>query len=699
MSERRRHLLVLLIVLGLIAGSAAVIATTSTKLGLDLQGGVRLVYQGKPTPPKKSVDAESLQRSLDIMRDRVDAFGVAEPELARTGSDQIEVNLPGVEDAERAAQQVGSTAQLYLYDWEKNVLDESCKTNPTESNGGQQPVTGLYNAVKRAAKYPAQTDANNRASAAARFYAFDKVSKKPLNNGLPDDSGEAALEGLDGTQRERAEVLEVKPGILVLRDEEPKATAPNPDSWWIIQDNPGLSGTDIKNPEQNFDQQGGNEPIVTFDFSDKGRKAFQRITSEIAQRGADNANPLNPSPDDNSHHFAIALDNELVSTPFINYRENPDGIDGSTGAQISGGFTITSAQDLAKVLKTGALPLRLELISRSQVSATLGQQALNQGLVAGIAGFAVVALFLLVFYRVLGLIATVALAIYAVYFFALIKLIPVTLTLPGIAGLILTLGVAADANIVIFERVKEEVRAGRSVAAGLAAGYKKGFSTIVDANIVTLLVAFILFILATAGVKGFAFVLGIGTMLSLFTAVLATQAIILSLRNTKLLRSRSALGAGHAKRKITFDFMGASKWFFSMSGVILLIGALAIAGNVINFGIDFESGARYTASLQRAATVEQVRDAIGPAGLGNAEVQTLDNPELGRNVVQISTEESGRTDQVQKALDSRFGLTEQVTGEEVGPTFGASVANSALIAIIASLLVISVYIALRIEWK
>jgi SecD/SecF fusion protein len=557
MSERRRHLLVLLIVLGLIAGSAAAILTQATKLGLDLQGGVQLIYQGKPTKQTK-VTAESLQRALDIMRDRVDAFGVAEPELARTGKDQIEVNLPGVKDAERAAKQVGSTAQLFFYDWEKNVLDETCRTNPTEINGGQQPVTGLYNAVKRAAKCKITPPKNSEAAAAPRFYAFDKISKKPFNAGLPDESRDAALGGLDSAQKERAEVLEVRPGVLVLRDEKAKATAPAPDAWWIIRDDPGLSGTDIKNPEQNFDTRGGNEPIVTFDFSDKGRRAFQKVTATVAQRGADNANPLSPDPQQNSQHFAIALDNDLVSIPFINYRELPDGIDGSTGAQISGGFTITTAQDLAKVLKTGALPLKLELISRSQVSATLGKQALNQGLKAGIAGFAIVALFLLIFYRALGVVATVALAVYAVYFYALIKLIPVTLTLPGIAGLILTLGVAADANIVIFERVKEEVRAGRSVAAGLAAGYKKGFSTIVDANIVTLLVAFILFILATAGVKGFAFVLGIGTMLSLFTAVLATQAIILSLRGTRIMNSRSALGAGHAKRKITFDFMGRS---------------------------------------------------------------------------------------------------------------------------------------------
>src|SRR5918997_2046222 len=458
MSERRRHLLVLLIVLGLIAGSAAVLFTQSTKLGLDLQGGVRLVYQGKATKETR-VNAESLQRALDIMRDRVDAFGVAEPELARTGEDQIEVNLPGVEDAERAAQQVGSTAQLFFYDWEKNVLDENCRANETEFNGGQQPVTGLYNAVKRAAKCNIKPPESSQAAAASRFYAFDKVSKRPFNSGLPDESREAALDGLDEAQTKRAEVIEVKPGVLVLRDEKPSAEAPDPDAFWIIRDDPGLSGTDIRNPEQNFDQRSGNEPIVTFDFSDKGRRAFQRITSEVAQRGADNANPLNPDPVSSSHHFAIALDNELVSIPFINYRENPDGIDGSTGAQISGGFTITSAQDLAKVLKTGALPLRLELISRSQVSATLGKQALNQGLIAGLAGFAIVAVFLLVFYRVLGVIATMALFIYAIYLYAIIKLIPVTLTLPGIAGLILTLGVAADANIVIFERVKEEVRA------------------------------------------------------------------------------------------------------------------------------------------------------------------------------------------------------------------------------------------------
>ena len=179
----------------------------------------------------------------------------------------------------------------------------------------------------------------------------------------------------------------------------------------------------------------------------------------------------------------------------------------------------------------------------------------------------------------LGLIAVGGLLIYGVYFFALIKLIPITLTLPGIAGLILTIGVCADANIVIFERVKEEIRGGRSVVSGIATGYKRGFAAIVDANVVTFMTAFILFALATAEVKGFAFTLGIGVLVSLFTAVLATQAVLGTLRRARSSSAHpSALGAEGEGRKWTFDFMGASKWFFSVSGVILLIGALAIGG-------------------------------------------------------------------------------------------------------------------------
>ena len=193
-------------------------------------------------------------------------------------------------------------------------------------------------------------------------------------------------------------------------------------------------------------------------------------------------------------------------------------------------------------------------------------------------------------------------------FFALIKLIPITLTLPGIAGLVLTIGVAADSNIVIFERIKEEVRAGRSMSSAITAGYKRGIATIIDANVVTLLTAFILFVLATAGVKGFAFTLGVGTIVSLLTAVVFTQALLGSMSRSRLLRSPSALGAGGKGMRWHFDFMGASRWFFSISGVILLVGALALATKQLNFGIDFESGTRITVALEKPTDEEGVRE-------------------------------------------------------------------------------------------
>ena len=218
----------------------------------------------------------------------------------------------------------------------------------------------------------------------------------------------------------------------------------------------------------------------------------------------------------------------------------------------------------------------------------------------------------------------------------------------------------------------------------------------------TIGVAFILFMLATAGVKGFAFTLGIGTIVSLFTAVLATQAMLGSMARTRLMRGRLALRVAQGERVHRFDFMGKSKWFFSMSGAILVAGALAIAGLGINFGIDFESGTRITTPLQRPASVEQVRHALSPLGYGDAKIQQVNDPELGNNVIQISTRklEPAQVNAVETALDKKFGVQRaDFSSSSVGPTFGQEIARTAVIAIIASLLLISIYIGLRFEFK
>jgi SecD/SecF fusion protein len=707
MTDRRRNIFILLLVAGLLAASVAVIATKSTRLGLDLKGGVSLIYQAKPTK-QSAVTGDAIQRSLDIMRERVDQLGVAEPEIQRSGSDQIDVSLPDVKNADEAAQQVGTTAQMYFYDWEPNVLNAQCKPAPEDANvtGGQAAGSGagavnLYTAVTRAAKCPARNFPN--ATTNGLFYFVDRKAKKVLAG--PDETRQDLARELENKNIKRGpdqQVLEVKPGTIVVRAEAPDDKGRS-NLYYVLQDRPALSGTDIRNPEQNIDTGPGGtgQPIVTFDFTDRGRSQWQKTTREIAQRGQNQF--IGGDPQSAFQHFAIVLDNELISAPYIDFQQNPEGIDARNGSQITGGFTIDSAQRLANLLKTGALPIRLELISSSQVSATLGRQALNQGLIAGVAGFAIVAIFLLVFYRVLGLIAVGALVVYATYFFALIKLIPITLTLPGIAGLILTIGVAADANIVIFERVKEEIRGGRSVAAGIAAGYKKGLSAIIDANVVTFMVAFILFVLATAGVKGFAFVLGIGTVVSFLTAVLLTQAVLGAMGRSRLISHPALLGAGKRSHHWWehFDFMGASKWFFSASGVILIIGALAIGGKGLNFGIDFESGTRIKTALVRPADETGVRNVLSGAGFGDAEIQRLSGAEIqGNNGFQISTAtlQDPERNRIQQALDQRYGVR-SFNFDTIGPIFGQTVARSALIAIIASLIVISAYIALRFEWK
>src|SRR5271166_3705445 len=740
MQDRRKNTLILLLVFGLVAASLAVIATKPTKLGLDLKGGVQLVYQGKPTAQSK-VTAESLNRAIDIMRKRVDQLGVAQPEIQRSGADEINVALPDVSNATRAQDEVGKTAQLYFYDWEPNVIGSEGKPAPTEGvvtgdstntgAGGVDAGLAQYQAVLRAAKRPATlrnnettwtvgcTPAQEGGCIYGSWYLLDTKHEKVLcAGGKPFCAPAETAQNLyaDGYKPPPGAVVKavrVNPGTLVVQSRpvenaSGKVINESPNSWYVLNDNPVLTGADVTNPQQSFDEgAGGNgAPNVTFGFTSHGSGVFQRVTKEIAHRGQEAQLP-GVGKEEAQQHFAVVLDDQLITTPSIDYTKYPEGIDASNGSEITGGFTLTSAQNLANELQSGALPIKLSLISRSQVSATLGKQALQQGLIAGLAGFLVVCVFLLIFYRVLGAIAVGGLVIYAIYFFALIKLIPITLTLPGIAGLILTIGIAADANIVIFERIKEEIRGGRSVISGIATGYKRGFAAIVDANVVTFMTAFILFALATAEVKGFAFTLGIGTLLSLFTAVLATRAALGAMSRSRWVSHPAALGAARRGRGWTFDFMGHSKWFFAMSGTILLIGALAIGGKGLNFGIDFKSGTRITTGFIKPVSENQLTEVLNSVGVHNAQIQKITDSSVGGAGYQISTKTLGPegVKRVQAALDSRFGNgpnapgTKDFSSTSIGPTFGKTVAKSALIAIIASLLVISAYIALRFEWK
>ena len=530
MTDRRRNLFILLFVAGLLVLSGLVIATKPTVLGLDLKGGVSLVYQAKPTK-QAQVTTESVDQTIDIMRKRIDTLGVAEPEIQRTGADQIDVSLPNVTNADQAAAQVGKTAQLYFYDWETNVLGPGCKPAPTDAavTGGSSAGSGQgsltqYAAVERAASCP-KTDSGKETTTGS-YYLVNNKTKKVLAG--PQETRpdlDAEIENNKIVQSADTSVVAVKPGTIVVQAEGP-ATGAASDQYYVLKDNPALSGTDITDPKQSFANGAGGSgaPTVNFSFTDKGVQAWQETTREIAQRGQDSF--FGGDARSAFQHFAIVLDGKLISAPYIDFQQNPDGIDGSNGSEISGGFTIKTAQELANLLKTGALPIKLDLISASSVSASLGKQALDQGIIAGLIGFALVSLFLLVIYRGLGLVAIGALGVYAAFLFAIVKLIPITLTLPGIAGLILTIGVAADANIVIFERVKEEVRLGRSIPVAISQGYRKGLSAIIDANLTTLIAAVLLFGFGSGPIRGFATTLSLGLLTSMFSSTIFTRMLL-----------------------------------------------------------------------------------------------------------------------------------------------------------------------------
>ncbi|HWI95360.1 MAG TPA: protein translocase subunit SecD [Solirubrobacterales bacterium] len=736
MGKRRRNLFVLLFVFGLIVVSGIVIANKPTKLGLDLKGGVQLVLQGRPTPQQPTLDNGSMEKAVDIIRSGCDQLGVSEIEVSRVGSDQIQVGIPGATSVGKATECATKPARLFFFDWEPNLigrefligghpgkkppegpLAEATKEwqeagrLPTKRENQQLIVAGAfpseYAAVKLASEQKPKP-ACPKCSSSATYYLFAKDKDHKLIDGPEYTKGDLFL---SPSGRKRPEdvgtVIKVPQGTIVVSEKPKDANGQVLENaepgWFALKDDPALSGTEITSPKQETDEAGA--PNVTFKFTDSGRQNFQEVTRQIAQRGAASAIGLSSeeTAEATSGHFAVVLDNEVKTRPIINYAQNPDGIDGRTGAQISGGFnSIEDAQDLASFLQRGALPINLNLISQSQVSATLGSEALHDGIRAGLIGLILTVLFLLIFYRFLGLVAVSALAAYGVIFFALVKLIPITLTLPGIAGLVLTIGVTADANIVIFERIKEEVRAGRSMSSAISAGYRRGIATIIDANVVTLLTAFVLFVLATAGVKGFAFVLGVGTIVSLLTAVVFTQALLGAISRSRLLRSPAALGATKEGIRWHFDFMGASRWFFTVSGVILLVGALALATKQLNLGIDFKSGTRVEVALVKQTDEEAVRDTLDSAGISGGEVQKVSNPGLGDNayLIQSKTLEPSQINKLQKELEKEYGIQSNgFNSTSVGPTFGTTVANSARNALIFSLLIICAYIAFRFDPK
>jgi len=730
-SSRRSNLvLVLLIVLAL--GGVALLTVPGSpvhrgvKKGLDLQGGLEVVLKAQP-PKGHKLTKSDLDRSVAIMRSRVDKLGVASPEIREQSPDQIVIELAGVHDPEQAAQIIGKTAQLELYD-----LVPALESPSVTGSGQVQPYRNLYQLLSAV-----QSRATGTPSAYFLFKPV-KVGKKTVYV-LPRGGGPAAtlhrdpttgnaglLDSRGGKAPPGWKVLKVPPKTVVVTCSAQTTSACPGDPLGVPAGNgvdyylfkhgaypndryatdgkyPNMTGAELNlsGVRQDYDPTTG-EPVVLLSFNGKGDKTFLQVTKNEATRGQISGAGSSCSA---TCAFAIVLDNELRSWPAIDPTQNPNGIDPrGTGAEINHIGSLSEAKQLALVLQTGALPVQFKTLEQTDVSATLGKDSLKQAQNAAIGGLIVVALFLLVLYRFLGLVAVLGLGIYAAFMYAAILLLNVTLTLPGFAGLILTIGVAADANVVIFERIKEEARAGKSVRAAIAAGYAKGFRTIVDANVVTAITALILFAVATSSVKGFALMLLIGTVVSLVTAVAATRAMLGLLAGFRWFENPRFMGAHHSQRGqfLQIDFMKRTFLWFAISGVVLVIGAISLGVRGLNLGIDFKGGVQITFKTPTYTSLSAVR--AQTAAIGHAKDAVVQGRGTSTNggedykSFQVRLKKLKTSDQNKLTAALRQNVHAEATGvKNVSSSFGRQIARSAVIAILFSLLVITLYITIRFK--
>ena len=633
------------------------------------------------------------------MRNRVDKLGVSEPEIRTQGDDQIVIQLPGVENPEAAAEIIGTTAQLELYDLESSV------TGPSVDIRGEPVEHGSLYELLAKVQAQAQGDASDA------YYIVNPTTQRVVSG--PYASEEDALRRTGGELPAGRQLFAVPEGMVVVTCGEGAVVCPGgqgagvtPEQTWYYlfeydpPDVPQMTGEDLKlsGTRADFDTSPGSSgrPIVTMEFTGAGGDTFERLTRDLHIRG----NLRNDRP----QHFAIVLDREIKTFPQIDPTDSSlaGGISGGR-AQIEGLDSFQEAKEIALVLQTGALPVKFETLDRTDISATLGQDSLEQAWRAAIGGLLLVVLFLLVLYRFLGVVAVIGLAIYAAFIYATILIFNVTLTLPGFAGLVLTFGVAADANIVIFERIKEEVRAGRSVRAAIATGYRKGFATIVDANVVTAITALVLFAVATAGVRGFALMLLIGTLLSLLTAVLATRAILALLGGFGWLdnpRFMGATGEG-LPRWLRLDYIGRRRIWFAFSTVLVVLSIAAIGLKGLNLGIDFRGGTQITFTTPEPTSLDDVRSQAAEIGQAGAVIQGRGDSVDGR-YTSFTIRTESLTNEEQNTLQQELAASVDASSfgaKNVSESFGRQIANNALLAIFVSLLLMVVYISIRFQWK
>ena len=492
------------------------------KLGLDLQGGAHLVYQADVSDIPSADAASALEGVRDVIEQRVNAFGVSEP-LVQTGSNnRLIIELAGVTDVNQAIQQIGETPLL-----EFKEMSEPPAPTPLTAAEKEAAVKHNEEVLSTADSIIQQLNQGSDFGELARQYSEDPGSKDnggdldfaKRNTFVPEfeevlfdqlkiseitqaplktEFGYHIIKKLD--ERGQGEDYEVKGAhiLLTITNEVYQSQ----DNLTLDWNNTQLSGKNLKRSAVEFDPNSG-QPVISLQFDDQGRELFAAITKRNLQK------PV-----------AIFLDGQPISIPTVQ-EEITQG-----SAVISGNFNLVEAKLLAQLLNAGALPVPIELISQQTVGPALGKISLQKSLIAGFLGLIIVSLFMIIFYRLPGLMAVVALFIYGLVALAIFELWPVTLTLAGIAGFILSVGMAVDANVLIFERTKEELRNGKPIGTSVEEGFNRAWFSIRDSNFSSIITCVILAWFGSSLIKGFAVTLAIGILISMFSAITVTRTFL-----------------------------------------------------------------------------------------------------------------------------------------------------------------------------
>ncbi|SDR79798.1 protein translocase subunit SecD [Actinopolymorpha singaporensis] len=598
----RAPLLRALLTFGVLALALYFAVSTPARLGLDLRGGTQIVLETRDSPTAKA-NAESTDRALQVLNRRVDALGVSEPNLTRSGERRIIVELPGVQDPREAEQAIGRTAQLTFH-----------------------PVLGIAQPAEKA-----------------------------------------------------------KAGERILGDESGQRLRLGPSA---------LTGEGVKDAAGATDPQQGLGWFVTIDFNGKGGGAWKELTAKAACA----------QPGDPTRRIAIVLDNKVISSPQVDPSIGCNvGMPGDS-TQITGNFDQASAQELAVLIKGGALPVPVEIIEQRTVGPTLGAEAIEASAKAAVIGLALTGLFIIVVYRLMGTLATVALACYALISYAILVALGATLTLPGLAGFVLAIGMAIDANVLVFERAREEYAANpqKGLSTALTRGYKGAWSAILDSNVTTLLAAGLLFFLASGPVRGFGVTLSIGVLASMVSALVVARLFTdWAVRRTFVHNRPGITGLGSIGRVRTWlierspDLMKRGRLWLALSALVVIVAGAGIVVRGLDYGVEFTGGRLVEYSTSKPVDVNAARQAVTDAGFPRAVVQESNGDNITVRTGELST---GQALEIQRALGELGGKVTKQRDELIGPSLGNELRVKALIALGVALLAQMVYLAIRFRW-